>query len=183
MPEAISRCMGKIHIVDKSDTLLLVPCRTVRVIIINWNLSGVICHGYRQLTARVICTQQDIRHSLRSRFRWVPGFYDGIQILVCCVTGDWSSIKMNPNQRLTTCSGSLNKCILTFRQIDVGSVHTFAHGRHRACAVLSSQSQDHSICFPDCLQRFFKSALILSGNRIPVCIQNLRVCHPLLQFF
>ena len=69
MSKAISRCMGNIHIIDESDTLLLMPCGTVWVIIVDWNLSGVICHGYWQFAARIICSQQDICHSLRSRFR------------------------------------------------------------------------------------------------------------------
>ena len=46
--------MGNIHIIDESDTLLLMPCGTVWVIIVDWNLSGVICHGYWQFAARIM---------------------------------------------------------------------------------------------------------------------------------
>ena len=92
MSKAISRCMGNIHIIDESDTLLLMPCGTVWVIIVDWNLSGVICHGYWQFAARIIISEKYVCYRFSTFRSRIPGFENGRYEFIRPVDGKRTSV-------------------------------------------------------------------------------------------
>ena len=138
MSEIIHRCMRHIHIIQKADASGLMPCGIMRVIVINWNLTGSISCRYRHFSSRIIPAKQSAHNCLRPHLGRIPSLQYCIQMCICRITGYRASVKMNSDQRFPKLCCLPDKCILAFRKIDICRIHTLSHGGHRTGSVLSS---------------------------------------------